>query len=97
MLAPLIVRPANVGESVAPIACPIAIVGAAPSPELLVTVTPVPATSDSTYEPTVSVDKLTASLIHAVPFQRRKSPFAADVIVTSKRSFRFDPDKFPLK
>jgi hypothetical protein len=45
----------------------------------------------------VSVDKLTASLIHAEPFQRRKSPLAADVIVTSPRSFKLDPDISPEK
>jgi hypothetical protein len=45
----------------------------------------------------VSVDKLTASLIHAEPFQRRKSPFAADVIVTSDKSSSTEPVRFPLK
>ena len=65
-------------------------VGVAPSPELLESVTPVPATSDATYEPTVSVERFTASLIHAVPFQRRKSPSAAEVMVTSPRSFSVD-------
>ena len=65
-----------------------AIVGVAPSPVLLARVTPVPATSDSTYEPIVSVARFTASLIHALPFQRRKSPFAALVMVTSDRASR---------
>ena len=43
----------------------------------------------------MSVARFTASLTHAVPFHLRKSPFAADVMVTSLRSFKFPPAKYP--
>ena len=45
----------------------------------------------------VSVERFTASLIHAEPFQRRKSPFVALVIMTSPRASRLAPGRLPTK
>ena len=48
VIAPLIDKPAKVGDADVATDCPIAIVGVAPSPLLLESVTPVPATKLAT-------------------------------------------------
>ena len=82
------VTAANVTDEEVPTAWPISMVGVAFSPELLVSVTPVPATRFCTKLPTVSSPRFIGSFIHAVPFQRRTSPFAALVMTTSPRASR---------
>ena len=77
--------PVNVGEASGAITVVSTVtVGVAASPELLASVTPVPATREATKLPAVSAPKSIVSLTQAEPFHFRNCPDVAELIVVTK-------------